>query len=208
MTYADLFAEIKLLSKRGDIDDKIAIAIRQTTMRAHRLDFFWRDLVEVNLTFASAQAVTLDVSSQLTRFRQIDYARYYDPVTGTLGTFLTEIAPSEILDGYNFYREDVWYMAGVNMQLRFLAATAGARLAYFQNPDVAPATYNSWIMDELPDLLVQGSLAALYNGMGKQEEAKAINDMVGFDPDPKHRAPGMTLCDQLRAIGIRATGHA
>lgn len=208
MTYADLFAEIKLLSKRGDVDDKIAIYLRQTTMRAHRLDLFWRDIVEVNLTFASSQSVTLDVSSQLTRFRQIDYLRYYDPLTGNLGTFLKMIAPSEILDDYNFYREDVWYMAGTNMQIRFLTVTAGARLAYFQNPDVNPLTYNSWIMDELPDLLVQGTLAALYNGTGKQEEARAINKLVGFDPDPANRAPGMTLCDQLRAIGIRAEGHA
>jgi hypothetical protein len=208
MTYADLIAEIKLLSKRGDIDDKIAVALRLTTLRAHHLDFFWRDLVEANLTFAMSNIVTVDVSTSLTRFRQVNYLQYYDPTTGALGTMLDEVDPSAIFDDYNYQKADVWYLAGTNLQVSFLYATAGARIGYFQNPDVAAATYNSWIKDELPDLLIQGSLAYIYNMTGKQEEARAINRMVGFEPDPANRAPGMTLCDQLRAIGIRGTGRA
>jgi hypothetical protein len=208
MTYAELLAEIKLLSKRSDIDDKIAIALRMTTLRAHRLDLFWRDLAEANLSFPQDTQMTLNTSTQLTRFRQVSYLQYYDLNTDTFGPFLDPIDPSDQVDEHNYYKEDRYYMAGVNLQARFQYATSGARIGYWQNPDVAADSYNSWIKDELPDLLVQGSLAYLFNMMGKQEEAKALNRLVGFEPDPTNRFPGMTLVDQLRAIGIRPDGHA
>jgi hypothetical protein len=208
MTYNDLIAEIKLLSKRGDIDDKIAVALRQVTLRAHRLDFFWRDHVEANATFASSQNVTIDVSSSLTRFRQVNYIQYYDPGTGSLGNILEEVEPSNVIDNFGYFKQDAWYMSGVNCNVNFAWPSAGARIGYWQNPDVTVAGYNSWIKDELPDLLIQGSLAYLFNLLGKQEEARSLNREVGFDPDPANRAPGMTLCDQLRAIGIRASGSA
>lgn len=203
MTYADLIAEIKLLSKRYDIDDKIAVALRMTTLRAHRVDYFWRDLVEATASFSSSQEVVIDVSTSLTRFRQMAYARYYDPSTGMLGNFLEEIDPKDLFDEYNVVRDDRYYLAGVNLSLRFQRATSGAFLGYYQSPDVSVATYNSWIKDALPDILVQGSLAYLYNMLGNKEESNAINRMVGFEPDPANRAPGFTLVDQLRAIGLR-----
>lgn len=206
MTYAELLAEIKLLSKRGDIDDKIAVALRMTTLRAHRTDLYWRDMVEADLFFGPDTEVTLDVTTQLTRFRQVKYLRYLDADTGALGTMLTLIDPTEILDEYNYYNENTYYLAGVNLQARFQFQTSGARIGYYQNPDVSAATYNSWIKDTLPDLLVQGSLAYLYNMMGKQEEARALNRMVGFEVDPANRAQGMTLVDQLRAVAILPNG--
>lgn len=203
MTYAELIAEIKLLSKRGDIDDKIAIALRMTTLRAHRADLFWRDLAEVNAVFAPSTTIEVDVSTAFTRFRALNYMRYYDPTNGVLGSYLKEVAPTDLVDEYSYYREDTFYLAGTYLQARFQYQASGARIGYWQNPDVAAATYNSWIKDQLPDLLVQGSLAYLYNMTGKQEEARALNRMCGFEPDPANKAPGMTLLDQLRAGNLR-----
>lgn len=208
MTYAELIAEIKLLSKRGDIDDKIAIALRMTTLRAHRSDFFWRDLVEATATFSSANVVTIDVATSLTRFRQLSYIQYYDVANSSVGTMLEEVDPSNIFDDYNYQKTDAWYLAGNNLNINFRWPTAAARIGYWQNPDVAVATYNSWIKDQLPDILIQGSLAYLFNTMGKQEEARALNRLVGFEPDPSNRMPGMTLLDQLKATNIRGAGHA
>lgn len=208
MTYAELLAEIKLLSRRADIDDKIAIALRMTTLRAHRSDYFWRDLVEVNAAFGLANIVTVDTSTALTRFRQISYVQYLELSTGNVGSMLDETDPATVLDEYNYFKTDCWYMAGNNLQINFAYQTTGARIGYWQNPNVTTGGYNSWIKDDLPDLLVQGSLAYIYNMTGKQEEAKAINRMCGFEPDPANRAPGMTLLDQLRGSNLRGSGHA
>lgn len=208
MTYAELLAEIKLLSKRSDIDDKIAVALRITTLRCHRLDYFWRDRLEADVIFAESTEVAIDISTNFTRFRQMEYMRYLDVSSGALGSFLDPIEPRNILDDYNYFQEDVYFLSGDSLNARFRFATSGARVGYWTNPDVAAATYNSWIKDELPDILVQGSLAYLYNMMGKQEEARMINRMVGLDPDPSNRLPGMTLADQLRAIGIRQDAQA
>lgn len=208
MTYAELLAEIELLSKRSDIDDKIAIALRMTTLRVHQSDYFWRDLVEATVTFAESQEVTIDVSTQFTRFRQMDHIRYMDATSGALGSFLEPVAPSDLVDEYNYIREDRYYLAGTNLNMRFMYATAAAKVGYWQNPDVAAATYNSWVKDQMPDILIQGSLAYLFNMMGKQEEAKAINRMVGLEVDPTNRFPGMTMLEQLKASNIRPDGHA
>ncbi len=208
MTYAELLAEIKLLSKRGDIDDKIAVALRATTLRCHRLDFFWRDRLEANLTFAYSNEMSVDIAANFTRFRQMEYLRYMDPTNGSLGSFLDPIEPRNMLDDYNYFKEDTYFLAGTSLHARFQYATSGARVGYWSNPDVSAGTYNSWIKDELPDILVQGSLAMVYNSLGKQEEAKSISRMVGLDPDPSNRLPGMTLADQLRAIALRIDGQA
>lgn len=208
MTYADLLAEIKLLSRRGDIDDKIAIALRMTTLRAHRADYFWKDLQEANALFSSANVVTIDTSAAFTRFRQLSYVQYYDPISTALGPMLDEIDPAAVLDDYNYFKTNKFYLAGTNLQINFLYVASGARIGYWQNPDVTSASYNSWIANDLPDILVQGSLAYIYNMTGKQEEAKAINRMCGFEPDPTNRAPGATLMDQLRGANLRGAAHA
>jgi hypothetical protein len=203
MTYTELVDDIRLLSKRGDIDDKIAIALRMTTLRCHRIDTFWRDLVEANALFAPDTQMTLDVSTQLIRFRQLAYIRYYDSDADILGDFLTETGPAAVLDEYSQYKPDTYYLAGVNIQARFQYSANGVRVGYYQNPDVSPLTYNSWIKDELPDILVQGSLAFLFNLTGKQEEARSLNRLVGLEVDPANRSPGNTLADELRAIGLQ-----
>lgn len=207
MTYAELIAEIKLLSKRGDIDDKIAIALRMTTLRAHRVDFFWRDHVEANVTFANSQIVTIPISS-FTRFRQVNYIQYYDSASGLVGGMLSPVEPGHVIDEHGYFKTDAWYLSGTNIQANFRFPTTGARVGYWQNPDLSTATYNSWIATELPDILVQGSLAWILNATGNQEEARALNKMVGFEPDPDNRAPGFTLVDQLRAIGVLPAGSA
>lgn len=202
-TYADLITEIRSAINRGDIDDKIARALRLVTTRAHNTDYYWRDLAEVNLLFVADTMVTLDTSTQLSRFRQVSYMRYFDPESEIPGMFLTAIAPTDLLDEYTYYKVDCYYMAGVNLNARFQYVASGARLGYWQNPDVTPGGYNSWIKDTMPDLLVEGAIAYLYNGLGKQEEARAINRMIGFEPDPANRAPGSTLVDQLRAANLQ-----
>ena len=209
MTYAEILAEIQLLSKRGDIDDKIAACIRTTTLRAHRLDYFWRDRIEVAATWATASNSTDIAITTLTRFRAIDYVRYYDPDTTpvTRGTMIEEVDPRVLLDDYNYEKTDVWYMAGTNIRLKFLTATRGVEIGYFSSPIVHPAgSYVSWIADQLPDLIIQGSLAMLFNMTGKQEEARAINAMVGFDmvSQPNSAQKGPTLVEQLRAFALEA----
>jgi hypothetical protein len=164
--------------------------------------------VEANVFFGASQEVTIDITTSFTRFRQVSYVRCMDPNTQQLGQYLDEADAANLLENEMYYKNNVWYLAGTNLQARFNYAAQAARVGYWQNPDVAAGSYNSWIKDQLPDILVQGSLAYLYNMTGKQEEARALNRMVGFEVDPANKAPGMTLVDELRAIGLRGSGTA
>lgn len=200
MTYAEILAEVKLLSKRGDVDDKIVAAVRMVTLRAHRLDFFWRDRIEAQVSWvAAATLVDINVQTYLPRFRAADYIRYYDPATLVLGNMLDSISPRDILDEYNYEKLDRWYMAGDVMKLKFAYPTFGAQIGYFCSPLVTPTTYSSWIADQFPDLIIQGALAQVFNWTGKQEEARALNVMVGFDVDPgRSGTKGASMVEQLK----------
>lgn len=207
MTYAELLADIKTLSKRGDIDDIIALALRMTTRRCHAADYFWRDHAEVDALFGPTSVASIDISNVVNFpfFRQINYVQYLDPTSGALGLMLEEIQPANVFDNDNAYKVNCWYLSGTNLNINFQYQTSGARIGYWKNPDVAAATYNSWIADVLPDILVQGSLAYIYNTTGKQEEARSLNQLVGFDVNP--RAGTVTLLDQLKGSNIRGSSN-
>lgn len=211
MTYAEILDEVRLLCRRADIDDKIAAAIRTTTLRAHRLDFFPRDRLEAQITWTVAsQLVAVPIATYLTRYRAVDYMRYYNPDTAALGNLLEKIDPRDVLDEYNYEKLDKYYQAGSTLKIRFEYPTKGIQLGYFSSPLVHPAaSFVSWIADELPDLLIQGALAQIYNQTGKQEEARSINQMVGFEVDAAGRSAtkGQTLVEQLRQFALEESAR-
>lgn len=207
MNYNQIFDEVKLLSKRGDIDDKIATAIRLTTLRAHRLDYFWRDLVETQLGWAASgdqTLVDLNIPTLLPRFRAANYVRYWNPSDGTLGNMLTKLDPRDVLDDYNYEKLDRYYTAGDLFKIKFEYPSSGVQIGYYCDPLLYPPTsYSSWITDKMPDLIIQGALAYLYNQSGKQEEARSLNAMVGFETNPgNNMAKGPTLVEQFKAFAL------
>lgn len=205
MTYDEIFDEVKLLSKRGDVDDKIAICIRTVTQRAHRLDYFWRDRIEAQISWTTqATLVDLNVVTYLQRFRAVDYIRYWNPSDGILGNMLEYISPRDVMDQYNYEKLDRYYMAGDLLKLRFEYPTYGVQVGYFFDPVVYPAAnYASWIAQDMPDLIIQGALAMLFNMTGKQEEARALNAMVGFEANPGNNInKGPTMVEQLRQLAL------
>jgi hypothetical protein len=205
MTYQEIFDEVKLLSKRFDIDDKIAIAIRMATLRLHRTDFYYRDLIEAQVYWTAADTIVdLNVVTWLYNYRSVQYVRYWDPDTLLLGKMLDPIDPRDVLDEYNYERLDRWYNAGDVLKMRFSVPTRGAQIGYFSSPIVHPTTqYNSWIAVDMPDIIIQSALAYLFNMTGKQEEARAINIMVGLEAPPSGRAQqGPTMLEQLKQFAL------
>jgi len=204
MTYAEILAEVKLLSKRGDIDDKIAAAIRVAATRAHRLDYFWRDRVEVQLAWTTdATLVDINIINWLPRYRATDYIRYWDPSTLVLGGMLDQLDPRNVLDDYNYEKVDRYYNAGDVIKLKFQWPTKGVQVAYYADPVLTPTSFGSWIADKFPDIIIQGALAQVYNWTGKQEEARVVNAMVGFETNPGNNVnKGPTLVEALKQYAL------
>lgn len=212
MTFDEIVTEVRLWTKRGDIDDKIKSAIREVTLRAHRLDYFWRDRIEAQVGWVAPQAIVdLNVVSVLTRFRAVDYVRYWEPSTKALGNFLDYVNPRDLMDDYNYEKSNRYYMAGDVLKLKFDIPSAGAQIGYFCNPVVYPYTsYASWIADQFPDLIIKGATAAVFNTTGKQEEARALNIQVGFDADPnpnRSAMKGASLVEQLRQFALEESAR-
>lgn len=203
MTYNEIFDEVKTASKRGDIDAKITAAIRAMTLYAHRTDFYWRDRIEAELSFTTASTLfEIPLLTVLPRFRQVNYLRYWDPITKAEGPMLKVIDPSTVLDEYNHQKTDRYYAAGDILKVKCSYFTTGLQIGYFANPVVSPAIlYTSWIADQFPDFIIQGALAMIYNQTGKQEEARMLNKWVGIIDgyDPRN---GPTLLTQLKQYAL------
>lgn len=205
MNYTEIFEEVRETTNRYDIDTKVRAAIRETTLRAHLSDFYFRDRVEAQIQWPTDETlVDVNVLSYLPRFRQINYARYWNPSDGALGNMLKWIDPRDVLDDYNYEKKERYYIAGDVLKLKFIYPTRGVQVGYFCTPIVHPyTTYQSWIAEQFPDIIIRGAVALIYNQTGKQEEAKAINQEVGFEIDPG-RSPtkGLTLLQQLQASNL------
>ncbi|TXH43990.1 MAG: hypothetical protein E6Q97_33345 [Desulfurellales bacterium] len=205
MNYSEIFDEVKMLSKRQDVDDKIATCIRLAAMRAHRLMYFPRDRVEVQLSWGSqATLVDVNILTWLPRYRAVDYMRYWEPTTGVLGNELTFVDPRDVMDEYNYEKTNRWYQAGDVLKLKFTYPSYGVQIGYYCDPILTPTTaFTSWIADKFPDIIVQGALAYLFNMTGKQEEARALNAMVGFETNPGANInKGPTLVEQLKQYAL------
>jgi hypothetical protein len=205
MTFTEILAEVQLLSKRGDIDDKIRAAIRMVTLRAHRLDYFYRDFIEAQLQWPTEQTlIDINVQTYLSRYRAIRYVRYWDPVTFAYGNMLDVVDARDVLDDHNYEKQNRWYMAGDILKVKCQYPTRGLQVGYYCSPVVYPyAQYSSWIATHFPDIIIQGALAQVFNETGKQEEARAINQLVGFEVDPGRSATrGPTLVEQLRQFAL------
>lgn len=205
-TYSTIFANVKALSKRYDVDDKIAIAITTAARRLHHLDYFWRDAAESKVQWTElASVVDINIPTNFPRFRAIRYVRYWDPDQDTLGNTLDVLDPRDVMDDYNYERVDRYYTAGPFVKLRFQWPTKGCQIGWYVSPvlGASDSTFGSWIAEIFPEIIEQAALAHLYNMTGKQEEGRALNVMVGLDVDPgRSTVRGPTMVDQLKQLAL------
>ncbi len=204
MLYSEIFDEVRVACKRGDIDPKITAAIRAMTLYAHRTDFYWRDRMEAQLSFPAPQSIIdINILALLPRFRQVNYLRYWDPATLEIGPKLAPIPPQDVLDEHNYEKLDRYYAAGDILKIKTQWPTRGLQIGYFASPVVHPSSsYTSWIADQFPDLIIQGAIAMVFNQTGKQEEARQINKFVGVVDGYDTKNNGPTLIQQLKQYAL------
>lgn len=147
-----------------------------------------------NVQFGNnVQAIDL---TTLVRYRKMSYIRKWmtqdsygnpiqDPTTGQVGSLqggdLREVNSDSLFDGYGYDKFNVYYRVGDEIQIRSDTPLTQCFLGYFQNPVVNLGcsteeefqTYNSWIADNYPGLIISDSLKQLFISIGKPEiEAK------------------------------------
>lgn len=180
MTLAELIQEVYTLTGRPDRVAETLSAIKSATLKAHQCDFFYKDIFETGVAFATSDYIQqLDYRTLLPLWRANKYFRKYDNSTGTPGKFLTLIQPELVLDRYQVEKDDIYYLAGAYMNVKSSTQEQYFLYGCYLNPDITQAGFNSWIAKDHPFAIVFDAAATVFKAIGKDDEAAAYRNMVG-----------------------------
>jgi hypothetical protein len=150
-------------------------------MKAHRSDFYYKDLIEEGVQFdLPLTQQTLDYKSLIPNWRALKYVRAYDYTLppGMPADFLSIITPDNVVDDYNINQENVCYIAGLELQIRTRVAYQYFLLGCYVYPNVTVSGYSSWIADESPAIILYEAAAMIFKTIGYDEQNAAYRDLV------------------------------
>lgn len=171
MNYSDIIDEVVAWTKRPDLSAKTASAVRTATMFAHRSDNYWRDLnSDILVPISAAEGIIL-LDSYLPRFREIASIEPED--NGTLFPGLVPRDVDDLFDEYSTRRKN-WFL-GTRQGIRYNTAilTPNLQISYYMDPDTNPTTYDSWIADIYPDVIIKWATGLMFRTIGNSDESKA-----------------------------------
>jgi len=169
------------LTNRPDLVSETLLAVQNATLKAHRSDFYPKDLLETGIQFDSPNTLqTLAYKTIVPSWKALKYLRKYDYSSppGIALDFLKIVAPDNVLDDYNLNVDDVCYVAGLNLQIRTKQAMQYFLLGCYVNPIVTAQGYASWIADEQPACILYDAAATIFKTIGFDEQNAAYRQMV------------------------------
>jgi hypothetical protein len=182
MNFAQIQAEVLAIIKRPDLVSRVDAAIKAATLKMHHSDFFYKDLVEVPIQFTDVQFIQNFVPSEiLSNYRKVKYIRIWQGgANGIPGPFLEHIQIENSTDGYNYIKENVFYMAGTKLQIRTAYGLQHVLFGSYVHPIVSPTeSYSSWIAEEYPYAIVYEAVRTIFRSIGFSEQANEFAQLAG-----------------------------
>ena len=184
MTLTELQAEVYKLTNRPDLIAQTLAAIRAATLKAHRIDFFYKDIYETGINFPSSEYIQqLDYKSLIPRWQSAKYIRKLDASVSppVAGKFFDLVVPENVLDTYQISKEDIYYVAGAYIQIRSSTLFQYGLLGCYIDPLVGStdATFISWIAIDHPWAIIFEASRAVSKMIGKDGAATGFQSQVG-----------------------------
>lgn len=209
MNYSDLVNEVYTLTNRPDLVNETATAVKSATLRAHHVDYFYKDIVEMSYQFPVLQFWQKLQLSSLPNYRALKYLRkfypgtspqnppqqdgspnnlpplyggYYEPGANLPdGRFFDIITPEEVLDSYGINRIDIAYVGGQTINLRSGDTFQTLLTGYYAHPSIVPASWNSWIGNEFPYAIVFAAAATVFKTIGYDEQNQQYQALMSSE---------------------------
>lgn len=177
-TFAELLTDVYTLTNRPDLVNETKQAVKAATLKAHQMDFFYKDLYEVGVQFSTSDYIqALEYRTITPRYRALKYIRKTD-ISGVPGAFLDVITPALSLDRYGYNREDICYGAGEVIQIKSSTLLQYILFGCYRNPDITEATYSSWIAVDHPFAIVYEAAATVFKTIGQDEKAAIFKKLT------------------------------
>lgn len=179
MTFDELVEEVFVLTNRRDLVAETKSAIKAATLKAHRSDFFSKDIFETGVEFDTADfRQSLDYVSLLSNFRAFKYLRRVEDENDDVGKFFEIITPEEVLDSYGINRNDIAYVAGRVLEIRASVEFSKVLLGCYVLPIVREADYNSWVAEQNPFVIIYEAARVVFKAIGYDEQSSAFTQLV------------------------------
>lgn len=179
MTLAELINEVYIITNRPDRVNETASAVRSATLKAHQVDYFYKDIFETGVAFdAAAYVQQLDYRTILPQWRALKYLRKFDPTTNTPGMLIKPVEPLNIFDDYSLQKQDVCYIAGSNLNINSSTQQQYYLLGAYMNPNVTTAGFNSWAAIDHPWAIIYEAAALVFQAIGKDEEFTKYRQVI------------------------------
>src|SRR5258708_7651716 len=139
MTLSELLNEVYGITKRPDLVTTTTSAIKNAILKMHTKDFYSKDITETIVAFASE--LTIQSLSYKTLFPLWRAVSYIQPLSlnspyDSVGLPLDQINPQFGIDDYYQPKENVYYEAGLVLQLRTLPACKYFAIGYYAFPNI------------------------------------------------------------------------
>lgn len=179
MDFGQMKQEVYNLTNRPDLEVETTAAIKAATLKAHRTDFYSKDLAEVLIEAPELAYIhSIDYINIAANFRALKYLRKYDPLTDEPGGFISVITPDELMDSYGIFKEDVAYIAGRVLQVRSSTEIRSMFMGCYVNPVVSESNYASWVAELQPFAIVYEAVRVVLKTIGKDAEANSYGSLV------------------------------
>lgn len=182
MTFAEIVAEVALLTRRPDLTDRIESAVKAATLKAHQSDFFYKDLYEQSVQFVNPAYIQNFLPTDIfPLFRKAKYIRVWngDDLTGYPGPFFQFIQVENSLDAYNNIKTNVFYQASQLLQCRGDLPIDKILFGAYVHPTITPAAaYCSWIATEMPWVIIYEACRVIFKSIGRDQEAAEMDRLT------------------------------
>ena len=176
--FTDLCNDVYTLTNRYDLVAETKMAVRAATLKAHQMDFFYKDILETGISFSSpSYTQSLEYRTVVPKYRALKYIRKSD-LAGNAGDFISVITPAQVLDKYNKAREDVCYIAGEAIQIKSSTDLQYIIFGCYVNPDITEDNYNSWVALDHPFAIIYEAAAGVFKAIGQDDQASMFKRLT------------------------------
>jgi len=178
-TFAELVADVKIITNRPDLDAETKHAVKVATLKAHHSDFYPKDVFETGIQWNPiGYTQSLDYRTLVPRWRAFKYLRKYDATGSTPGDWFTFLLPEQTVDEFNRNRDNVCYVAGEQLEIRSDTEDTYMILGCYVNPDLTENNFTSWVALDHPYAIEYEAAAKIFKQIGWDEQAAAMRQEV------------------------------
>jgi hypothetical protein len=179
VTLDELIAEVYEITNRSDLVSETASAVKAATLKAHKTDFYSKDIYETGISFTTPEyRQSLEYFTVVPNFRSFNYLRKSETATNDTGVFFEIITPQEVLDSYGINRTDVAYVAGRALEIRSSTLFQYGLLGCYLLPVVTTAGYSSWVAEQSPFAIIYEACRVIFKSIGYDEQSNTFTRLV------------------------------